>query len=87
MFTRRNPSAERLVLRGIERREIDEARRKDAEHREMMLEAMRGLGFEAVCQTFAGHVLGRPDVTPMQVHAELQRLARCAWAEIPAGEV
>jgi hypothetical protein len=52
-----------------------------------MLEAMRCLGFEAVCQTFAGHVLGRPDVTPMQVHEELQRLARCAWAEIPAGEV
>jgi hypothetical protein len=49
-----------------------------------MLEAMRCLGFEAVCQTFAGHVLGRPDVTPMQVHDGLQRLARCAWAEIPA---
>jgi len=33
MFTRRNPSAERLGLRNIERREIDEARRKDAQYR------------------------------------------------------
>jgi hypothetical protein len=84
MFTRRNASAERLGLRGIERREIDEARRKDAEYREMMLEAMRGLGFEACCETFAGHVMGRPDASPQDVNRFAENLARMAWAEMPA---
>jgi hypothetical protein len=84
MFRRRNASAERLGLRNIERREIDEARRKDAEHREMMLEAMRGMGFEAVYETFLGHFLGRPDATAEQKHDALQRAAREAWRDIPA---
>jgi|GEM_PF-6793655 len=82
MFHRRNPSPERLGLRGIERRDVEEARRKDAEHREMMLEAMRGLGFEAVCETFAGHILGRPDATAEQKHDAIQRMAREAWRDI-----
>lgn len=84
MFNRRNPSAERLGLRNHEKAEVAEARRKDAEHREMMLEAMRGLGFEAVCETFAGHVMGRPDASPQDVNRFAENLARMAWAEIPA---
>lgn len=84
MFTRRNPSSERLGLRNIERREIDEARRKDAQHRQDMLDAMRGLGFEAVCETFAGHVMGRPDASPQDVNRFAENLARMAWAEMPA---
>lgn len=84
MFPRKKISPERQAITGAQANQLAEARRKDAEHREMMLDAMRGLGFEAICQTFAGHVLGRPDVTPVQVHDELQRMARTAWAEIPA---
>jgi len=70
-----------------QRKKLAQQRSREEAATEAMLEAMRCLGFEAVCQTFAGHVLGRPDVRPTQVHDELQRLARCAWAEIPAGEV
>ena len=84
MFTRRKPSAERLGLRNIERREIDEARRKDAQHRQDMLEAMRGLGFEAVCETFAGHVMGRPDASPQDKHRTFQEMERIAFADLPA---
>lgn len=82
MFHRRNQSPERLGLRGVEQRAIEEARRKDAEHREDMLDAMRGLGFEAVCETFAGHILGRPDATAEQKHDAIQRMAREAWRDI-----
>jgi hypothetical protein len=82
MFHRRNPSAERLGLRGVEQRAVEEARRKDAEHREMMLEAMRGLGFEACHETYVGHMLGRPDATAEQKHDALQRAAREAWRDI-----
>ena len=82
MFHRRNPSPERLGLRGVEQRAIEEARRKDAEHREMMLEALRGLGFEAAFETFVGHILGRPDATAEQKHDALQRAAREAWRDI-----
>ena len=59
-----------------------EAWRKDAEHREMMLEALRGLGFEAAFETFVGHMLGRPDATAEQKHDALQRAAREAWRDI-----
>lgn len=82
MFTRRNPSPERLGLQGVEQRAIEEARRKEAEHREDMLDAMRSLGFEAVCETFAGHLLGRPDATAEQKHDAIQRMAREAWRDI-----
>ncbi len=48
----------------------------------MMLEALRGLGFEAAFETFVGHILGRPDATPEQKHDALQRAAREAWRDI-----
>ena len=84
MFHRRNPPPERLGLRNHEQRAVEEARRKDAEYRQMMLDAMRGLGFEAVCETFAGHVMGRPDASPQDVNRFAENLARMAWAEMPA---
>jgi len=82
MFHRRKISPERQAITSAQKAQVNEARRKDAEHREMMLDAMRGLGFEAVCECFAGHVMGRPDATPDQKHDALQDMARLAWMEI-----
>jgi len=49
--------------------------------REMALEGMRGLGFEACCDLFAEHVLGRPDAEPGAVIALGDRLGRAGWME------
>ena len=82
MFPRRKISPERRAITSAQAAQVSEARRKEAEHREMMLEAMRGLGFEACCETFAGHILGRPDATAEQKHDAIQRMAREAWRDI-----
>lgn len=84
MLSRKKLSAERLGLRNEEQRQLAAKREKDAANREKMLDAMRGLCFEAVCETFAGHVLGRPDATPEHKHRALQEMERIAFADLPA---
>lgn len=49
--------------------------------REMALEGMRGLGFEACCDLFTEHVLGRPDAEPSSVIAFADRLGLAGWME------
>jgi len=44
--------------------------------REMTLEGMRGLGFEACCDIFAEHVSGRPDAAPSALEQLGNRIAR-----------
>jgi len=58
------------------------AQRDQAEiAREMALEGMRGLGFEACCDLFTEHVLGRPDAEPSSVIAFADRLGLAGWME------
>jgi hypothetical protein len=82
MFTRRKISPEWQAITSAQAAQVNEARRKEEGYRELMLEAMRGLGFEACCETFAGHILGRPDATAEQKHDAIQRMAREAWRDI-----
>jgi len=56
-------------------------RDQEDDAREAALEGMRGLGFEACCDLFTEHVLGRPDAEPDSVIAFADRLCRMAWME------
>jgi len=67
-----------------QRKKLAQQRDSEEAATEAMLEAMRCLGFEACCQTFAGHVMGRPDASPQDVNRFAENLARMAWAEMPA---
>lgn len=65
-------------------RTLQRERDSEAAATEAMVEAMRCMGFEAVCQTFIGHLMGRPDATSEHKHQALQEMARIAWQEIEA---
>lgn len=69
-------------MTAAQRRQLDQARQSEAAARVAMLDAMRAMGFEAVCECFTGHVMGRPDASAEDVHDALQRAARIAWAEV-----
>lgn len=73
-----------MTMTEAQRKRLAQQRDSEEAATEAMLESMRGMGFEAVYETFLGHFLGRPDATPEQKHDALQRAAREAWRDIPA---